>query len=152
MLVFGIDPGAEGAVAVGGERDIHTVELLKEVTPDWIRQVHHGVSHCHVYLEKAQAMPGQGVSSMFNYGVGFGTIIGWLEALKLPYTLVTPREWTKELHKGCTGETAKEKSLMAARRLFPMMKLEASERSRKPHAGIIDALLICEYGRRQMFR
>lgn len=152
MRIVGIDVGLEGAVAISCEREVYEVELLKNVTPEWIREMScaaFGMS-VHVFIEKAQAMPGQGVSSMFNYGTGFGKLLGWMEALKLPHTLVTPREWTKEMHKGCTGENAKEKSLQAAKRLFPHMKLEATERSKKPHAGIVDALLIAEFGRRLM--
>lgn len=147
--VFGIDPGEKGAVGISNSTGVHTVELLKYLDVDWFRAATEE-SVCHVFIEKAQAMPKQGVSSVFTYGVGFGTLIGWMEALKLPYTLVTPREWTKELHKGCTGETAKEKSLVAAKRLMPGVSF-ITNGGRVPHAGLIDAALITEYGRRQIF-
>lgn len=102
----------------------------------------------HVYIEKSQSMPGQGVVSIMTYGTGFGRILGWFDMLYLPYTLVSPRTWTKEMHAGCTGNDAKAKSLQAVRRLFPNENLVV-DKCRTPHKGVIDALLIAEYGYRK---
>ena len=101
----------------------------------------------HVFLEKAQSMPGQGVSSMFNYGVGFGTILGILAALKIPHTLVHPKTWCKVMHAGTTADDAKARSLEAVRRLFPSVPI-IRPRCTKPDEGYVDAILIAEYGRR----
>jgi len=148
--IMGIDPGKQGAVCVvdTDQGSVH-LELLsnfdsKPSTFTTFLKIHEVDI---IYLEKAQAMPGQGVSSMFSYGMGFGRLIGWIEMTETPYILVTPQTWTKEIHKGCTGKTSKEKSRQALLRLFPNENLCVG-RSKKPHEGLMDARLICEYGRR----
>lgn len=97
-------------------------------------------------------MPKQGIVSAFTYGDHFGAIRGMLVALGLRHVLVAPREWTKELHKGTTAETPKLRSLQAAQRWFPKTNLLATERSKKAHEGLVDALLIADYGRRYIER
>ena len=146
--LIAIDPGARGAIAIGDKNCTHTLELLSDVTPRWLKaHLTDDKRRTLIVIEKAQAMPGQGVSSMFNYGVGFGRLIGWAECLEVPCRLVTPREWTKAMHRGCEGATPKERSLVAARRLFPHLNFFASHRSKKPHDGLVDAALLCEYAR-----
>ncbi len=149
---MGIDPGLRGAVAVLGGSD-KTCEfwLLNDITECRIpfENIVKGYGVEFAYIEKAQAFPGQGVVGMFNYGLGFGRIIGWVEALSVPYELVPPTKWQKVMHAGCTGKTAKEKSKNAARRLFPKENF-VPKGSVKLHDGLIDALLIAEYGRRQV--
>jgi crossover junction endodeoxyribonuclease RuvC len=49
-----------------------------------------------VCVERVSAMPGQGVSSMFNFGHNVGTVMGVLGALRLPYRLVAPQTWKKQ--------------------------------------------------------
>lgn len=149
--MIGIDPGKEGAIALlNNDPNTCLFWLLRDVaelrtTPfeDIIKA--YGVQHA--YIEKAQAMPHQGVVSMFTYGTGYGRILGWCEMLALPYTLVPPKTWTKEIHQGCTGTDAKAKSAQAVKRLFPTENLRI-DGSVKLHPGLIDALLIAEYGRR----
>lgn len=151
VCVVGIDPGKHGAVALLCN-DPETTDLwtMDELTTGskglWGILNESGV--LHAYIEKAQAMPHQGVTSMFTYGTGFGKILGWCEATETPYTLIPPKVWTHEMHKGCTGTDPKSKSLQAVRRLFPTVSLKATDHSTKPHSGYIDALLIAEYGRR----
>lgn len=150
VCVVGIDPGKEGAVCVVSNDPV-TVDLvlLKDFMdkPRRFRDFIDFHKPNHVYLEKAQSMPAQGVSSVFTYGTGFGQIIGWLEMLEVPYMLVSPHIWTKEMHKGCTGKDGKAKSQMAVRALFPDEDLSA-EGAKKIHPGYMDARLIAEYGRR----
>lgn len=148
--VMGIDPGIKGAIAVIGD-EVTEFWLLKEIVEqktkhfdDIIRA--YGIDHC--FLEKAQAMPGQGVSTTFNYGVGFGRIIGWLEILAVPFTLVPPQTWQKMMHLGCSGEP-KDRSRQAVTRLFPRENLVPNG-CVKLHDGLADALLLAEYGRRQL--
>lgn len=101
----------------------------------------------HAFIEKVGAMPGQGVTSMFSFGYGFGVWMGILAALKIPHTLVTPQAWKKEMFAGYDKDTD---SRVIARRLFPVQTEESL--SRKKDHGRADALLIAEYGRRHMGR
>jgi len=86
---------------------------------------------------------------MFNYGEGYGTLKGVIQTLGIPLRLVPPREWTKELHKGVTGGKAKEKSKEAAGLLFPKEDFLRSPRCKKPDEGLMDAVLITEFGVRE---
>ncbi len=149
MRVLGIDTGIKGGLAVATESKLFAMEVmpkhnfqLVDIIQDW------GITH--VYLERAQAMPKNGVVAMFNYGTGFGLIQGIVIALKLPLRLVPPKEWTRDLHRGTKGGDPKSRSLESALRLFPDMNFIATPRSKKPHEGLIDAALICEFGRREL--
>jgi crossover junction endodeoxyribonuclease RuvC len=146
MRVCGIDPGLEGAMAVVENGKLVALELLTPtlnlgLLSDWLRNNRVGL----VGLEKAQAMPGQGVSSMFSYGVGFGFIQGILQEARFPHRQIPPAKWAKWAHQGCAAGLPKARSLEAARRLFPEQTFLASERSKKPHVGLIDAALIAAY-------
>ncbi len=150
--IMGIDPGLRGAIAViDYSGKVCNTWLLADIMeyPSMFEELVTNEDVQHICIEKAQSMPGQGGSSMFNYGVGFGRILGWCEGLtaRVPYTLLAPNSWMKDMHKGVVGKDGKTKSLEAVRRLFPNEKLLPG-RCKKPHDGLIDALLIAEYGRR----
>jgi hypothetical protein len=86
---------------------------------------------------------------MFTYGQGFGELIGMCKALGSAYALIPPKTWQKELFLGTLPDMKpKERALVAAQRLFPKVNLLETPRCRKPHDGIVDALLICEFARR----
>ncbi len=151
--VMGIDPGKRGAIA--------TINLKTKKANFWLlsavlenRDTPFGEIVAkyevqRVYMEKAQSRPGQSCSAMFNYGVGYGVLQGIIRTLRLGLELVPPQTWTKEMHKGCSGKDAKEKSKNAALQLFPGQDFRASPRCVQLHDGLIDALLIAEYGRRR---
>lgn len=96
-----------------------------------------------VYLEQVGARPGQGVTSMFTFGVGYGMLWGLFLALEgaLSTVLVTPQVWQKHLTKSEIGDLPKQRALLAFEKLFPEIDTK--------HDGCVDAALIAEYGRRQ---
>ena len=103
----------------------------------------------HVFLERAQAMPGQGVSSMFSTGQGFGINKGMLAGLELSFTIVSPQVWQREMFKGLPKE-GKDTTRIVCQRLWPKVDWRASERCKVAHDGLCDAALIAEYGRRTL--
>lgn len=138
MIFIGIDPGKSGGIAVITEEsgcsavkmpDTDAV-LLELLMPFQWRK-------CFALLEKVHAMPGQGVTSTFTFGEGFGKLQMALAACHIPYSFVTPQKWQKAL--GCLTKGDKNVSKAMAERLFPNIKVT--------HA-IADALLIAEYNRR----
>jgi len=149
FYTLGIDPGKKGGIAhINGKRQI-TVQPMPSAFD--LSEYLGRVRVDHVCLEKSQAMPGQGVSSMFNYGEGYGMIQGLLIAKKIPFTLVTPQRWQKVMLAGVSKDKAtKARALEAANRVFTKSSSFwlASSRSRKPHDGMIDSALIAEYCRR----
>lgn len=104
--VIGIDPGTTGTICVlsdNGDYIDHlhmpTMKVGKRnrvnaaAVTAWLKQYQND-STC--YLEKVQAMPGQGVTSMFSFGHSAGIIEGIVVALGIPVTLVTPQSWKKK--------------------------------------------------------
>lgn len=144
MIYIGIDPGANGGIGV-----IDTIEDTAEAYPlttEKLMEVLHRIGRTRVCVEQVNAMPGQGVTSMFNFGKNFGIILGILEALYVSYQLVTPKKWKKEF----SLNSDKKKSIECCKRLFPLVDLKKSDRARTDHDGMAEALLIAEYGRRVM--
>lgn len=149
MRILGIDPGIRGAFALAEKSGVVMCEVMPESTEEIISLIQNW-EPTHVYIEKAQAMPKQGVSSVFSYGTGFGILIGIVKTLKLPMRLVPSREWTKSIHLGTSSGTAKERSKEAALNLFPNINFLASPRSKKLHDGLIDACCLAEFARREL--
>ncbi len=147
----GWDPGKSGAlVMLNADGSYDQSFLLKDgwgIHPSAFMQ---GVRHC---VEKVHAMPGQGVTSMFSFGMSYGGILAILELKESPHTLVTPQAWKKEILKGLNYKGDKK---IAAEWLFREHP-EAKEvcippRCRVPNMGLVDAWCIAEYGRRHWRR
>lgn len=154
MIVVGIDPGRAGAIAaVGGEAAVvfpmpETAQAIFGMLFDLTKEKTFPV---HVFMEKSQPMPKQGVSSVYTYGHHNGFIEGCLQALKIPYTLIKPQAWQKTMHAGADSKLElKERSIQIAQRLFPAINLLPTPRCRKPSDGMAEALLIAEFGRRTL--
>ena len=143
MIYIGIDPGKNGGIAFINEFG-EIIQLLPFSEYSLIRLIKNCSSDMMCTLEHVHAMPKQGVSSTFNFGMNFGFIQGVLKAYGIPYELVTPQKWKKEF--SCTSD--KNTSIEVCKRLFPGVNLKATERCRKDHDGMAEALLISEYGRR----
>ena len=95
----------------------------------------------HVYIEQVGAMPGQGVSSMFNFGHSCGTVMGVVAALGYAHTMVTPQKWKKNA--GLIG-TDKEAARARAIQIWPAWR--ALDTKGKGQA-FADAALIARYGK-----
>lgn len=96
-------------------------------------------------LERVGAMPGQGVTSMFSFGENYGFIRGLLAASRIPYERVTPQKWKREF-----GITSKNQSVSVCMSLFPTVSLFRTQRCKKQHDGMAEALLMAEYARRRL--
>ena len=140
--MIGIDPGQSGGMVVidgeGGVLDAvafatMTEHDIAETLAEWGEWPCGGVAT----IEAVHSMPKQGVASTFKFGKSYGFLLGLLTALKIPYVMVTPRQWQKEL--GCLSGGDKNVTKGAAQRQWPGQKWT--------HA-IADAALIAEYGRR----
>ena len=157
MIIVGIDPGLKGAIATlsNGRPAVRIMPTLKmgksKLTLDerLIFQILKRRAEAieHVFIEKVSAMPGQGVTSCFNFGCGWGVLRGICVGLQLPYTLVHPTTWKRVMCKDMP-KGSKDTSIIIAKRLWPDVNLRPTPRSRKDSDGLADALLIAEYGRR----
>lgn len=146
MTYIGIDPGKDGALAViidSGKASIvpFDQDAYRLVLRQFCMQAR--MAQARAVLEHVGAMPGQGVTSMFSFGENFGYIKGLLEAFEIPYELVRPQRWKKEF-----GISGKNQSVEVCKRLFPGVSLRRTERCKKDHDGMAEALLMAEFARR----
>lgn len=145
MIYVGIDPGEKGSMAIIWEwGKIELIPFSVDGYRDMMRQC--PPMECRCCLERVNAMPKQGVVSMFNFGKNFGFIQGLLTAYSIPYELVTPQKWKKEFQ--ITGD--KNSSIAVCKRLFPDVDLRRTERCRKDDDGAAESLLLAEYARRKL--
>lgn len=155
-LTVGIDPGITGAIAVldsDGDIvaifDMPTVELQRgkaakrHIDP---REVAYLLGYYRdrrgiacTYIEQVSAMPGQGVTSVFSFGRSFGCIEGVLGALEVPYSFVTPQQWTRDLK----VPQGKDGHRDLCRRTWPQ---HAQLWKRVKDDGRADAALIARWG------
>ena len=161
MNFIGIDPGLQGGIAtihesgeitilamptlkIGKKRMLDNASLAGTFSLPNILDI-----KSYAILEQQQAMPKQGVTSMFSIGYGFGTLKQCLVDFNIPHEVVRAQTWQKEFDiSGRKGNT-KAQALQICQSLFPNLNLLATERSKKPHEGIVDAVLIAEFARRR---
>jgi crossover junction endodeoxyribonuclease RuvC len=150
--IIGIDPGLTGAVAYllpeGGAGVMDTPVFGSEMSETACVQLIEEIQGLHpgppilAVLEKVHAMPRQGVSSTFKFGMGYGVWRGILAAKRIPMHLVTPQEWQKKILAGLPK--GKGSSMLQAQRLFPDL---TPLLTRKKDDGRADALCLAQYGR-----
>ena len=152
MRIVGIDPGKTGGVCILDERG--QILDLRRLEPETLPHLFKSAPPHHVAIEHAQAFPKDTPLTAFKYGVGFGRLLQTVDVMKLPYTLVKPREWQKIMHKGATHwqksdkSAPKKRSLEIARRIWPGQTFLRTPRCTKPDSGLFDAALIAEWCRR----
>jgi crossover junction endodeoxyribonuclease RuvC len=155
-ISIGIDPGIGGAIAAVNAQTLEVLEVVDTPAITSVGKKLYDISgmasvirHMSLFgdavitLEQAQAMPGQGVSSTFATGRGFGIWEGILGALDAPYGVVRPIAWTKRVLTGMPGN-GKERSIRFALQMFPGCEL-TPKGSRKPKDGRADALCLAYY-------
>ena len=149
MIFVGIDPGQSGGIAVihGDEVTVRAMPICgKEIDA---REIHNLLvflpERTMVFMEKVHAMPGQGVTSMFTFGKGYGEILGVIKSMDIPYALITPQAWKKVVLAGT--DKGKSAAIEYCRARYPKVLLLETPRCRVPHDGMADALCIAEYGR-----
>ena len=153
MIIFGIDPGVSGAICVLKEGKILEVYEMPtmidgkknkrqvngaEVTNIFLKELHNE-DKAKVVVEHVTAMPGQGVTSMFNFGQSFGVLKGICAALKLPIYFVRPVKWKKHFN---LIKTNKDASRTKVIEIFPYI---SSKIPRKKDSNKADSILIAKY-------
>ena len=160
MIIFGIDPGVSGAICAlrkvneiaiyemptmidgkKNKRQVNGAEVsnifLKEL--EKLTSKDSWQSEVKVVVEHVTAMPGQGVTSMFNFGQSFGVIKGICAAMKLPIYFVRPTKWKKHFN---LIKTHKDASRTKVIEIYPNI---SAQLSRKKDSNKADAILIARY-------
>lgn len=154
-VIIGVDPGVNGAIAVISSNGsaISTVDMPSTAEGSGSKQqcnayllanVISAICKEHnvllVVLEHVTAMPKQGVTSSFNFGMNYGIVKGVIGAFKLPVRLVRPSIWKKHYAIGRDKEIARQKAISR----WPSM---ADRLRRKLDSDRAEALLIADFGR-----
>ena len=155
MLIIGIDPGISGSLCFFEDgKIIDLVEMpnmaegkknKKQVNG---AQIYNEISSrirnfekkdIKVIIEQVSAMPGQGVTSMFNFGQSFGVLKGICAAMQLPMYFVRPAKWKKYFN---LINAEKDASRTKAIQIFPYI---SEQLSRKKDSNKADAILIASF-------
>lgn len=160
MLIVGIDPGNTGAIVFvdlkNGILDCYTIYDMPVLKTEGKGKTKKGniKTHTvldetelfniftrdkidHVFLEKAQSMPGQGAPATFNYAANYGIIRGILIGLQIPYSLIHPATWKRKMMKDM--DRGKDAAIVRAKQLFPQADIGKKD-------GRAEALLLAVYG------
>lgn len=145
-MIISIDPGQKGAIAALTEKGWQAVAMPDSVAGIVkVIQGYAGGRDAVLVVERAQAMPKQGVTGVFTYGQHFGCFEAIAACLSLQYVTIRPAEWKKAM--GLNSD--KTSSIIEAERLFPTVSLLPTSRCKKPSDGMAEALLLGEYARRK---
>ena len=155
MLIIGIDPGISGAICFfqNGEitdvidmpsmadgkknkRQINSQQVFNEISE---RIINIPKKEIIVVIEQVSAMPGQGVTSMFNFGQSFGVLKGICSAMQLSMYFVRPAKWKK--YYGLI-KTEKDASRTKVIEIFPYI---SNKLSKKKDSNKADAILIANF-------
>ena len=153
MKIIGIDPGLSGAIAVledikvlslfempimaegkKNKRQLNSSQLVNIIKEN-INEDEDTI----VVVEQVNAMPGQGVTSMFNFGQTFGAIKGVCAALKLPIFFVRPSKWKKHFE---LINSSKDASRTKVIEMYPTL---SDQLAKKRDVNKSDAVLIARY-------
>ena len=155
MLIIGIDPGISGSICFfqdgkildviemptmnegkKNKRQVNGSQIFNEIS----RRVHKIEKHeIKVVIEQVSAMPGQGVTSMFNFGQSFGILKGICSAMQLPMYFVRPTKWKKYYN---LINSEKDASRTRAIEIFPYFSAQLSKKKDNNKA---DAILIASF-------
>ncbi len=155
MLIIGIDPGISGSICFiedgkildvidmptmtdgkKNKKQVNGSQIFNEISKR-INQV--DKKNIKVIIEQVSAMPGQGVTSMFNFGQAFGILKGICSAMQLSMYFVRPAKWKKYFN---LINSQKDASRTKAIEIFPYF---SSNLTKKKDANKADAILIASY-------
>tara|TARA_B100001093_G_scaffold43995_1_gene37260 strand:- start:60 stop:554 length:495 start_codon:yes stop_codon:yes gene_type:complete len=155
MLIIGIDPGISGSICFFEDGKIIDVVVMPTMTEGKKNkrqvngsQIYNEIlrriikiekQNVRVIIEQVSAMPGQGVTSMFNFGQSFGILKGICSAMQLPMYFVRPAKWKRYF--GLIN-SEKDASRTRAIEMFPYY---SSELSKKKDSNKADAILIANF-------
>ena len=155
MLIIGIDPGISGSICFfkdgkiieviempvmtegkKNKKQINGSQIYNEISKRIIKIEKENIK---VVIEQVSAMPGQGVTSMFNFGQSFGILKGICTAMQLPMYFVRPAKWKKYFN---LLNSEKDASRTRAIEIFPYF---SSQLSKKKDSNKADAILVASF-------
>ena len=154
MLIIGIDPGISGSICFfedgkilevlemptmiegkKSKRQVNGAQIYNEI----LKRIDGSEKQTRVIIEQVSAMPGQGVTSMFNFGQSYGILKGICSAMQLPMFFVRPAKWKRYFN---LINSQKDASRTRAIEIFPYF---SSQLSKKKDSNKADAILIASF-------
>ncbi len=154
MLIIGIDPGISGSICFFEDGKIIEVIEMPVMTEgkknkkqvngaqiynEFLKRINNKDHDVRVVIEQVSAMPGQGVTSMFNFGQSYGILKGICSAMQLPMFFVRPAKWKKYFN---LINSQKDASRTRAIEIFPYF---STQLSKKKDSNKADAILIASF-------
>ena len=154
MLIIGIDPGISGSICFFKDgRILEVIEMPvmtegkknkkqvngAQIYNEFLKRINKKEDEIRVVIEQVSAMPGQGVTSMFNFGQSFGILKGICSAMQLPMFFVRPAKWKKYFN---LINSQKDASRTRAIEIFPYF---STQLSKKKDSNKADAFLIASF-------
>ena len=154
MLIIGIDPGISGSICFFEDGKIIEVIEMPVMTEgkknkkqvngaqiynEFLKRINNKDDDIRVVIEQVSAMPGQGVTSMFNFGQSYGILKGICSAMQLPMFFVRPAKWKKYFN---LINSQKDASRTRAIEIFPYF---STQLSKKKDSNKADAILIASF-------
>ena len=154
MLIIGIDPGISGSICFFEDGKILEVIEMPVMTEgkknkkqvngaqiynEFLKRINNKGNQIRVVIEQVSAMPGQGVTSMFNFGQSYGILKGICSAMQLPMFFVRPTKWKKYFN---LINSQKDASRTRAIEIFPYF---STQLSKKKDSNKADAILIASF-------
>ena len=153
MKMIGMDPGLSGAIAILENNNVLNIfdmpvmsegkknkrQLNSALLVSLLKENLTSSEEVSVVVEQVNAMPGQGVTSMFNFGQTFGAIKGICAALDLPIFFVRPSKWKKHFE---LINSSKDSSRTKAIEMYPKLSMQLSK---KKDVNKSDAILIARF-------
>ena len=154
MLIIGIDPGISGSICFFEDGKIIEVIEMPVMTEgkknkkqvngaqiynEFFKRINNKDDDIRVVIEQVSAMPGQGVTSMFNFGQSYGILKGICSAMQLPMFFVRPAKWKKYFN---LINSQKDASRTRAIEIFPYF---STQLSKKKDSNKADAILIASF-------
>tara|TARA_B100001057_G_scaffold336793_1_gene337599 strand:+ start:854 stop:1348 length:495 start_codon:yes stop_codon:yes gene_type:complete len=155
MLIIGIDPGISGSICFfqngkiidviemptmtegkKNKKQVNGSQIYNEILKRIDKEKNEDI---RIVIEQVSAMPGQGVTSMFNFGQSFGILKGISSAMQLPMYFVRPTKWKKYFN---LINSEKDASRTRAIEIFPYF---SSQLSKKKDSNKADAILIANF-------
>ncbi len=154
MLIIGIDPGISGSICFfedgkiieviempvmtegkKNKKQVNGAQIYNEI----LKRINSKDDEIRVVIEQVSAMPGQGVTSMFNFGQSYGILKGICSAMQLPMFFVRPAKWKKYFN---LINSQKDASRTRAIEIFPYF---STQLSKKKDSNKADAILISSF-------
>jgi len=154
MIIIGIDPGISGSICFfedGKILDVIEMPVMTEgkknkkqvngaqIYNEFLKRINKKDDQIRVVIEQVSAMPGQGVTSMFNFGQSYGILKGICSAMQLPMFFVRPAKWKKYFN---LINSQKDASRTRAIEIFPYF---STQLSKKKDSNKADAILIASF-------